>query len=172
MDPAMSKYSPLASFLERHPQREVRCTFREIEHALGFTLPPAARAHRAWWSNNDSNNVMTKVWVTAGYRAEQVDMPGETVVFRRVGDKRSSDPSPDHGGGLQKINDAEMIGRILDILRGDETEAQALRNAILAALEKKRARTALDLFGSELPDEAFDGVFEHPRQKSWREVGL
>jgi hypothetical protein len=35
-------------------------SFREIEQVLGFPLPPAARRHRPWWSNNGNNNVMTK----------------------------------------------------------------------------------------------------------------
>jgi hypothetical protein len=32
--------------------------------------------------------------------------------------------------------------------------------------------TAFDVFGSELPDEAFAGVFDQPRQNGWREVDL
>jgi hypothetical protein len=28
------------------------------------------------------------------------------------------------------------------------------------------------IFGSELPEEAFAGVFEQPRQRNWREVDL
>ncbi|MEI9904971.1 MAG: hypothetical protein WDN06_14155 [Asticcacaulis sp.] len=27
---------------------------------LGFELPPSSRTQRAWWSNNASNNVMTR----------------------------------------------------------------------------------------------------------------
>jgi hypothetical protein len=33
-------------------------------------------------------------------------------------------------------------------------------------------RTAFDIFGSELPDDAFAGVFDQPRQRSWREIDL
>jgi hypothetical protein len=33
-------------------------------------------------------------------------------------------------------------------------------------------KTAFDVFGSELPDETFAGVFEQPRQGDRREVGL
>ena len=40
--------------------------------------------HRAWWSNNPSNNVMTKVWLAAGYLTEQVDVSARKLVFRRV----------------------------------------------------------------------------------------
>ncbi len=167
----MSKYKPLASFLRQRPVNELRCSFAEIEQALGFALPPAARTHRAWWSNNDSNNVMTRVWLKAGYRAEQVDMAGETVVFRRISSAPSGPALAQENGSL-KIHDAEMIARILDVLRGEPAEAQELRRTILAALKKKRARNAIDLFASELPDEAFEGVFDRARQTGWREVEL
>jgi hypothetical protein len=34
------------------------------------------------------------------------------------------------------------------------------------------ARTAIDVFGSDLPDETFEGVFDQTRQQNWREVDL
>jgi len=80
----MSKYDPLASKLRSIPHGEWRTTFNSLERLLGFALPKAARTHRAWWSNNGSNNVMTKVWLGAGWRTEQVDMAGETLVFRKA----------------------------------------------------------------------------------------
>ena len=60
-------------------------SFRDIEQVLGFPLPPAARRHRPWWSNNGTNNVMTRAWLDAGFKTEQVDMMGEVLVFRKVG---------------------------------------------------------------------------------------
>jgi hypothetical protein len=33
-------------------------------------------------------------------------------------------------------------------------------------------KTAFDVFGSELPDEAFAGVFDRSQYGSWREVDL
>lgn len=166
----MSKYAPLTNFLRSRPQSELRCSFADIERALGFPLPPVARAHRAWWSNNASNNVMTRAWLNAGFRAEQVDMSGETLVFRRVQDA----PSPPAPAKTEEapLDDAALIGRILDVLRGDQSEADALRRAILAALPGSKPKTALDLFGSDLPDDAFEGVFSHERPSGWREVDL
>lgn len=79
----MSKYDPLAHFLERSTASEIRMTFDEIEGILGFPLPPS-QTQRAWWSNNASNNVMTKAWLSAGYETEQVDLEGRKLVFRRV----------------------------------------------------------------------------------------
>jgi hypothetical protein len=33
-------------------------------------------------------------------------------------------------------------------------------------------KTAFDVFGSELPDATFTGVFDQPRQPDWRKVDL
>jgi hypothetical protein len=33
-------------------------------------------------------------------------------------------------------------------------------------------RDAFDIFGSELPDEAFADVFDQQRQRGWRKVNL
>jgi hypothetical protein len=35
-----------------------------------------------------------------------------------------------------------------------------------------KAKTAFDVFGSDLPDEVFEGIFDQPRQRGWREVDL
>ena len=59
-------------------------TFADIERVTGVKLPPKAQLHRAWWSNNPSNNVMTKIWLDAGFRSEHVDMASKKLVFKRV----------------------------------------------------------------------------------------
>lgn len=81
----MSKYAPLGEFLRAQKRQEVPLTFAEIERITGVALPPKAQHHRAWWSNNPSNNVMTKIWLEAGYETEQVDMASRKLVFRQVG---------------------------------------------------------------------------------------
>jgi hypothetical protein len=81
----MGKYEPLGAFLRSQGAQEVPLTFREIEKIVGVKLPPKAQHHRAWWSNNPSNNVMTRVWLDAGYESMQVDMKARKLVFRRIG---------------------------------------------------------------------------------------
>src|SRR5215471_7502611 len=81
---AMSKYDALGTFLNKQATTCVPMTFREIEKVTGAKLPNSKR-YPAWWSNNTWNNVMTKVWLDAGYRTEQVDVAHERLVFRRVG---------------------------------------------------------------------------------------
>jgi hypothetical protein len=79
----MGKYTPLQEFLRKQDRNEVSMTFAEIERVVGSKLPAKAQKHRAWWSNNASNNVMTKAWLDAGYRSERVDMQARKLVFRR-----------------------------------------------------------------------------------------
>jgi hypothetical protein len=92
----VGKYEPLGIFLRGQRTQEVPLTFNEIEKITGVKLPPKAQHHRAWWSNNAANNVMTKVWLEAGYESAQVDITARKLVFRRVA--RASEAS----GGLAK----------------------------------------------------------------------
>ncbi len=102
----MGKYEPLADHLRKLGQGRVRMKFEEIEKVLGFPLPPSSRKHRAWWSNNASNNVMTHVWIDAGYQTEEVDLEQGKLVFRRaVPDDAHHppvSPSPRSEGGQSK----------------------------------------------------------------------
>jgi hypothetical protein len=88
----MGKYDRLGEFLQAQRGKVVPMTFAEIERVIGGKLPPNSPQYPAWWSNNPSNNVMTKVWLGAGFRTEQVDVKSRKVVFRRVEDERD-DPT-------------------------------------------------------------------------------
>lgn len=80
----MSKYQPLEDYLKEAQNDNLTMKFSDIENVIGFTLPPSSLRHRAWWSNNASNNVMTLAWVNAGFETENVDMEDKKLVFRRV----------------------------------------------------------------------------------------
>ena len=80
----MGKYASLGEFLSQQPLDEVPLTFERIEQITGTRLPRSATRYRAWWSNNESNSVMTRVWLAAGFESEQVDMEGRKLIFRRV----------------------------------------------------------------------------------------
>ena len=95
-----SKYHPLTQHLRAQRAGRVPMSFAEIERVLGTKLPPSAISHRAWWSNNPTNNVMTKAWLEAGFRSEQVDIEGRKLVFKRVAttprpSSFAESPSPD-----------------------------------------------------------------------------
>ncbi len=94
----MGKYEPLGSFLRRQTTDEVLVSFEQIERIIGDKLPASAHEHRAWWSNNPNNSVMTKAWIEAGFRSEQVDMDGRKLVFRRVRGQKPSEPNSDRSG--------------------------------------------------------------------------
>jgi hypothetical protein len=80
----MAKYTALGQHLSKQVGSEIPMTFAEIEAVIGAKLPPKAQHNRAWWSNSTSNNVMTKVWLDAGFRSEQVNIAGRKVVFKRT----------------------------------------------------------------------------------------
>ena len=94
----MGKYDPLATFLKSNPTEEVALSFDEIEALLGARLP-ASRQYPAWWSNNPSNNPMTRAWLEAGYRTERVNVEAGRVVFRRT-PARSHDSEALAGGNI------------------------------------------------------------------------
>jgi len=79
----MNKYDRLKAFLRQQGRESVPMTFAEIEQVVGVKLPKSQN-YQAWWSNSTSNNVMTQVWLDAGYRTEQVDVANGRLVFRRV----------------------------------------------------------------------------------------
>jgi hypothetical protein len=58
-------------------------------------------------------------------------------------------------------------------LRGGRGKAEPLRSTwVQAHMTCPEAKTAFDILGSELPDEAFAGGFDQPRPREWREVDL
>lgn len=79
-----SKYQPLTTHLAAQRSARVPMSFAEIERVLGAKLPRSAATHRAWWSNNPDNNVMTRAWLDAGFQSEQVDIEARRLVFRRA----------------------------------------------------------------------------------------
>lgn len=88
----MGKYDPLKVFLASQAQDRVAISFAEIERLVGSPLPSSKR-HPAWWSNNPSNNPMTRAWLAAGYKTEQVDTAAQQLVFRRVPTPSADDSS-------------------------------------------------------------------------------
>jgi hypothetical protein len=114
------KYQPLTEFLRRQPEAVVRMSFDEIERVIGAKLPPSATHHRAWWSNNAQNNVMTKAWRDAGFESEDVDMQRRRVAFRRV----RSDAS--RNGALSADVTTEARHPLIGWLKGTLTTAEGV----------------------------------------------
>jgi hypothetical protein len=102
----MSRYAPLTKHLSESSTNLVRMSFSDIERIIGRKLPPSAETHRAWWSNNASNNVMTRAWLKAGFQSEQVDLPGRKLLFRRI----EGDRAMPHFGEAQASFAADLPG--------------------------------------------------------------
>jgi hypothetical protein len=92
----MSKYDAFGEYLRQQHRDVVPVKFADIEKITGRKLPASSR-YRAWWSNNDFNSVLTKVWVEAGFKSEQVDMEGRKLVFRRVRKPKAEDAAKSSG---------------------------------------------------------------------------
>ena len=97
----MGKYEPLGKFLRSQTEKLLPLTFEQVEQIIGTTLP-ASKQYPAWWSNNTGNNVMTQIWLDAGFQTESVDTIGEKLVFRRV--TSSSMPGSIIGGTKEGAN--------------------------------------------------------------------
>lgn len=107
----MPKYDALGDYLKRQSGDQVPLKFSEIEKITGTKLPVSARKHRPWWSNNPHNSVMTKVWLNAGFKSEQVDMAGCKLVFRRV-------RAPKAGGPVAHAGDEKPFHPAYGFMKG------------------------------------------------------
>ncbi len=68
--------------------------------------------------------------------------------------------------------DVPLIRALAETLRADTPKARSLRASLEEVFADQEIKTAFDIFGSDLPDATFDGVFDQPRERSWREVDL
>lgn len=111
----MGKYGRLNEHLARQERSDVPMSFAEIEHVIGAPLPPSARKHRPWWSNNPSNSVITRAWLDAGYKTESVDMAGERLIFRRSSARTGG---PGMQGSPPPADPADPLAGLYGGLRG------------------------------------------------------
>lgn len=122
----MAKYEPLREFLAARSDREIPLSFPQIETIIGAALPPVAFKHRAWWSNNPSNSVITHAWLDASYKTERVDMGSQKLVFRRMDTERrgveEAQRAFEGGSGLLARLRAELGGTVRFAPGFDPTE--------------------------------------------------
>lgn len=128
----MGKYEPLGQFLRNQAKLYVPMSFAEIEEILGAKLP-SSKKQRAWWSNNPSNNVMTRQWLDAGYETESVDLTGEKLVFRKkkLRGGLARDQSTKSAGKTGSVSKYEPLGvylkqQVNDFIPMTFTEIEAI----------------------------------------------
>ena len=114
------KYAPLYNDLKVRAGAEWPTTFSEIERILGFRLPASARVHRPWWANQGTRGAVSQclAWEMAGWKASQVDMEGERVVFLRSENADISQIVSDGGD--------DVSGDLSPPLRSDNSVAEPL----------------------------------------------
>jgi hypothetical protein len=147
----MSKYDPLKDFLKSRPASEAPMSFPEVEEVLGFKLPPSAREHPAWWSNNVGTHVNARAWREAGWKASRVDLGRERVTFVREEAQPftvdAAPPSPGQAGTIV-IRAASLSLSALRMIDDWAEEAGLNRAdaaaAILEASATARRRQLLD----------------------------
>jgi hypothetical protein len=61
--------------------------------------------------------------------------------------------------------DAALIRDVAAVLREPSPAASALREQMRVMIAPPRASAVFDIFGSDLPDSYFDGVFEKDRHR-------
>jgi hypothetical protein len=73
-------------------------------------------------------------------------------------------------GGVVRVEiqvpaiDAALLRDLAAMLRGKPDAAQAIRNQLRSVVAKPRAASVFEIFGSDLPDAYFDGVFAQNRR--------
>ena len=74
---------------------------------------------------------------------------------------------------LAPARDAGVIRAVAETLREGQKEAEALRSTLAKLLISPEVESAFDIFGSDLPDGVFAGVFDQQqRERHWRAVDL
>lgn len=77
-----NKYVLLTNHLKNDNRLEIELTFEQIEKILDFALPMSSRKYKANWSNGKSRP-LSRSWLTAGYRVNDVDMDRGIVLFAK-----------------------------------------------------------------------------------------
>ncbi len=134
----MSTYDKLSAVLKTRPTQAWKVAFAELERLIEVKLPASAFKYPGWWSNNPSNNSMTKIWLKAGWRTEQVDIAGQTVVFRRAETARTGFGDRPRDFEFASLARAPEIKAFLPIASDGAAreEAKAVGRALTAARER------------------------------------
>ncbi len=141
----MGKYEPLRTHLQAACAGEWSATFEQVEQVLGFPLPPSARRHREWWSNQaGAGHSQARGWQDAGWQVWKVDLDSEKVIFRR----RETESS---GAGVWLSERVEDLLDQASTYLGTTDREEIVKQALKALCEREAARR-LALLGGTMPD--------------------
>ncbi len=141
----MGKYEPLATHLESADVGEWAATFAQVEQVLGFPLPPSARNHREWWSNQaGAGHSQASGWQDAGWRVWKVDLDGKRVIFNRSGSNRLREDA-------QPFEGKEDLFELAASFLGTRDREAVIQAALMAFCEREAGRRLAQL-GGTMPD--------------------
>ncbi|HEX8621520.1 MAG TPA: hypothetical protein VF718_06065 [Allosphingosinicella sp.] len=141
----MGKYEPLATHLESAAAGEWSATFAQVEQVLGFPLPPSARKHREWWSNQvGAGHSQARGWQDAGWQVGKVDLQEEKVIFRRR-------PVASWAGDAGQSESIEGLFEQASAYLGTDDRERIVQEALKALCQREAARR-LALLGGTMPD--------------------
>jgi hypothetical protein len=134
----MSRYEPLAQFLDKRSEPIWQTNFDEIEHILGFPLPPSAHRYPAWWANQrGKGHSQVAGWRESGWRTCKIDLERRMVTFEREAATAAF-------GNDHLIERARIVAGIDDT---EDAVAKALR-----AYTAREAAAFLNGLGGTMPD--------------------
>jgi hypothetical protein len=120
----LSKYEPLPQFLSNKAGSLHRMSFEQIERVLGFKLPKSAYEHEAWWSNNATGHSHSRVWLSAGWRTQDVDLAARKVTFQREAQSQESKKQKHDPWGCMADTVTIMPGTDLTAPSGERWNAE------------------------------------------------
>ncbi len=69
------KYRPLYDYLKDSTRPDIKLTFDEVEHILGFKLPLSAYKYHSFWENStNGQHHHCKSWISAGYKTVNINL--------------------------------------------------------------------------------------------------
>ena len=75
------KYKSLTEYLYENWEKKIELTYEQIEHILGFALPPTAyKLPLSYWANTNTHTYASS-WLAIGYKAKVIGE--QKVIFER-----------------------------------------------------------------------------------------
>lgn len=134
----MGKYEPLSKHFAQLGADVWDATFADIERILQFPLPPSARDHRAWWSNNAQSHSQARSWIDAGWEARDIDPRAERVRFERT----------TRAGRAQRTDDLDRLWQQAAGMSGISDRAELEKTAVLALIQREAGKRLIALGGT------------------------
>ena len=97
-------------------------SFEQIERILGFKLPKSAYEYETWWSGRSH----ARVWLSAGWRTQDVNLAVHKVTFRRQtrthgAQKQKRDPWGCMAGTVTMMPGTDLVGPVGERWNAEES---------------------------------------------------